>query len=73
MDKPKVFRQGKVIVEYDYTERCYYIMTSDGSVFVETIKSEALRTIRKWFKKNADKDAMNVGTIEWRDCPTRRS
>jgi len=72
MPKPPVNIQGRAIVEYDYTERYYYLMLPDGDVWVGKTRSEIEKYAKRWAKKSADKYAINTLIIEWRDCPTRR-
>lgn len=64
MVKPPVKAQGKVIVEPNGDE--FLIMFPDGEVVAALDKPDAWRKIRKWFKLDADADAFNVGTVEWR-------
>lgn len=70
-EKPRVATQGKAIVERSGIGSGLLVMMPDGTINAATINAatselRALRLINAWFKKNADNDAINVGTIEWR-------
>lgn len=63
-EKPKAKRQGTVIVECHDGE--WFVMLPDGSVETSDTKDGAERIAKRWFKRNADDDKVNVGLIEWR-------
>ena len=65
-EKPKVRRQGNVIVECHGGD--WFVLLPDGSVEIAGSKGEAERVAKRWFKANADDGSINVGTIEWRGC-----
>jgi len=72
MDKPQTLNQGRVFVEYDYTDKYYFICMPDGEVWVSKTRKEAIKYIKQWCKKHADDTKVNFATIEWRDCPTKK-
>ena len=66
MSRPSVEFQGKAIVQRD-EEDGLFVMMPDGAIEWASDPKEAYRKVRAWFKKEMNLDAVNVGTIEWRD------
>lgn len=63
-EKPRTRKQGTTIIERHGDE--WFVMFPNGAVKVLTSKEAAEKSAKRWFKDNADDDAVNVGLIEWR-------
>lgn len=65
-DKPKVQRQGRIVIERDSEFGDYLLMSPDGSVTYAKTKRIAEAKARAWFKENVESGKIGLGIIEWR-------
>jgi hypothetical protein len=63
---PPVNSQGKAVVERGDGDDLL-VMMPDGTVVVALNPKQAERKVKAWFKTEMNEDAINVGTIEWRN------
>jgi len=64
--KPPVKRQGTIIAERQGILGVWLVMFPDGRIKSCWDKAEVAREAKRYFKRTANQDAINVGYIEWR-------